>query len=37
LKIEDVIPDVALREKIMAFKVEKRGQKMADVMDTTSG
>ena len=39
LKIEDVIDDTKLRERIMAFKNEKKGAKIADsnVMDETPG
>ena len=39
LKIEDVIDDTNLRDKITAFKNEKKGAKIADsnVMDETPG
>ena len=39
LKIEDVIPDDALRERIESFKNEKRGARLKDanVMDETPG
>ncbi|KAL6714904.1 Ubiquitin conjugation factor E4 [Lecanora helva] len=39
LKIEDVITDVNLKNRIQAFKVEKKGSKIANsnVMDETAG
>ena len=39
LKIEDVVDDTKLRERITAFKNEKKGAKIADsnVMDETPG
>ncbi|MCJ1389352.1 hypothetical protein MMC18_002208 [Xylographa bjoerkii] len=39
LKIEDVIPDTALKARIEAFKSEKKGKRLAEanLMDTTPG
>ena len=39
LKIEELIPDTELLEKINAFKAERKSQKIAEahLMDTTPG